>query len=131
MKRNKNALFLFFCFFTKFKKGISFQPYGTVVEESIDIEYRVSDYKILKSIGVSISNTGIEVSEYRISNTEKSIGCPALLICAYEETDTIKREISLTSLSTCEQILRKNFLNFISDAPMWSRPAFTVPAPTG
>jgi Reverse transcriptase (RNA-dependent DNA polymerase) len=32
----------------------------------------------LKSIGVSISNTGIEVSEYRISNTEKSIGCPAL-----------------------------------------------------
>jgi hypothetical protein len=34
----------------------------------------------LKSIGVSISNTGLEVSEYRISNTEKSIGCPALHI---------------------------------------------------
>jgi hypothetical protein len=62
----------------KFKKGVSFRPYSTVVEESIDIDYRVSDYKILKSIGVSISNTGIEVSEYRISNTEKSIGCPAL-----------------------------------------------------
>jgi hypothetical protein len=76
MKRIKNALF---SFFMKFKKGVSFQPYSTVVEESIDIEYRVSDYKIFKSIGVSISNTGIEVSEYRISNTEKSIGCPALL----------------------------------------------------
>jgi hypothetical protein len=47
--------------------------------ESIDIEYRVSDYKFHKSIGVSILNTCIEVTEYRISNTEKSIECPALL----------------------------------------------------
>jgi hypothetical protein len=51
--------------------------------KSIDIEYRVSDYKIQKSIGVSISNTGIEVSDYRMSNTEKSIGCPALAIIQY------------------------------------------------
>jgi hypothetical protein len=51
-----------------------------VVKESIDIEYRVSDRKILESIGISISNTGTEVSEYRISNTEKSIGCPALVL---------------------------------------------------
>jgi hypothetical protein len=67
MKQNKNALFSLFSFFTKFKKGVSCQPYSTVVEESSDIEYRVSDYKILKIIGVSISNTGIEVSdiEYR------------------------------------------------------------------
>jgi hypothetical protein len=43
MKRNKNALFSLFSFFTKFKKGVSFQPYSAVVEESIDIEYRVSD----------------------------------------------------------------------------------------
>jgi hypothetical protein len=50
-------------------------------KESIVIEYRVSDYKFQKSIGVSISNTGPEVSEYRISNTEKSIGCPALANC--------------------------------------------------
>jgi hypothetical protein len=49
-----------------------------LVKESIDIEYRVSDYKFEKSIEVSISNTCIEVSEYRISNTEKSIECPAL-----------------------------------------------------
>jgi hypothetical protein len=50
-----------------------------LVKESIDIEYRVSDYKFQKSIGVSISNTGIEVSEYQISNKKKSIGCPALI----------------------------------------------------
>jgi hypothetical protein len=48
--------------------------------ESIDIEYRVSDNKFQKSIGVSLSNTSIEVSEYRISNTEKSIECPALVL---------------------------------------------------
>jgi hypothetical protein len=49
-----------------------------LIQESIDIEYRVSDYKFQRSIGVSILNTGTEVSEYRISNTEKSIECPAL-----------------------------------------------------
>jgi hypothetical protein len=54
-------------------------------KESIVIEYRVSDYKFQKSIGVSISNTDTEVSEYRISNTEKSIGCPALVIYARQE----------------------------------------------
>jgi hypothetical protein len=37
------------------------------------------DYKFQKSIGESISNTDIEVSEYQISNTEKSKGCPALV----------------------------------------------------
>jgi hypothetical protein len=42
-------------------------------------EYRVSDPGILKSIGVSVSNTGVEVSEDGVSDTEKSIGCPALL----------------------------------------------------
>jgi hypothetical protein len=41
-------------------------------------EYRVSDPGILKSIGVSVSNTGVEVSEDRVSDTEKSIGCQAL-----------------------------------------------------
>jgi hypothetical protein len=80
MKQNKNALFSLFSFFTKFKKGVSCQPYSAVVEERIGIEYHVSDYKILKSIGVLISNTGIEVSEYRISNTKKSIECPALVL---------------------------------------------------
>jgi hypothetical protein len=92
MKRIKNALFSLFLFFMKFKKGVSFQPYSTVVEESIDIDYRVSDYKILKSIGVLISNTCIEVSEYRISNTEKSIGCPAL---------TISNEATVTHCFDC------------------------------
>jgi hypothetical protein len=77
MKQIENALFSIFLFFMKFKKGDSFQPYSTVVEESIDIEYRVSDYKILKSTGVSISNIGIEVSEYRISNTEKKFRVPS------------------------------------------------------
>jgi hypothetical protein len=76
MKQNKNALFSLVLFFTKFKKGVSCQLYSTVVEESINIEYRVSDYKILKSIGVSISNTGIEVSDieyrkkYRVPSSE-------------------------------------------------------------
>jgi hypothetical protein len=41
-------------------------------------EHRVSDPGILKSIGVSVSNTGAEVSEDRVSDSEKSIGCPAL-----------------------------------------------------
>jgi hypothetical protein len=49
-----------------------------IKKKSIDIEYRVSNCKIMKCIGVSISNTGIEVSEKRISNREKSIVCPAL-----------------------------------------------------
>jgi hypothetical protein len=56
-------------------------------KESINIEYRVSDYKFQKSIGVSISNTGIEVSEYRISNKGKSIGCPALDIIDNNNND--------------------------------------------
>jgi hypothetical protein len=45
-------------------------------------EYRVpvSDPGILKSIGVPVSDTGVEVSEDRVSDTEKSIGCPSLLI---------------------------------------------------
>jgi hypothetical protein len=47
-------------------------------ERKYRIEYRVSDCKIQKSIGVSISNTGIEESEYRISKRVKSIRCPAL-----------------------------------------------------
>jgi hypothetical protein len=51
---------------------------GDLLKKSIDIEYRVSDYKFRKSIGISKSNTGIEVSEYRISNREESIECPAL-----------------------------------------------------
>jgi hypothetical protein len=42
------------------------------------LEYRVSDPGILKSIGVSVSDTGVEVSEDRGSDTEKSIGCPSL-----------------------------------------------------
>jgi hypothetical protein len=37
------------------------------------------DPGILKSIEVSVSNTGVEVSEDRISDTEKNIGCPALV----------------------------------------------------
>jgi hypothetical protein len=43
-------------------------------------EYRVSDPGILKSIGVSVSVTGVEVSEDRVSDTEKSIGSPSLQI---------------------------------------------------
>jgi hypothetical protein len=37
---------------------------------------------LLKSIGVSVSDTGVEVpvSEDRVSDTEKSIECPALII---------------------------------------------------
>jgi hypothetical protein len=33
----------------------------------------------LKSIGGSVSDTGVEVSEDQVSDTEKSIGCPALV----------------------------------------------------
>jgi hypothetical protein len=43
-------------------------------------EYRVSDPGILKSIGVSVSDTGVELSEDRVSDTEKSIGCPSLAV---------------------------------------------------
>jgi hypothetical protein len=52
----------------------------------IAVEYRVSDYKFQKSIRVSISNTDFEVSEYRISNTGKSIGCPALIFSYKNQT---------------------------------------------
>jgi hypothetical protein len=38
-------------------------------------EYRVSNPGILKSIGVSVSDTGVEVLEDQVSDTEKSIGC--------------------------------------------------------
>jgi hypothetical protein len=48
---------------------------GEVSEVS---EYRVSDPGILKSLGVSVSDTGVEVSEDRVSDTEKSIGFPSL-----------------------------------------------------
>jgi hypothetical protein len=42
--------------------------------------YRISSIgpQCPKSIGVSISNLDIEVSEYQIPNNEKSIGCPGL-----------------------------------------------------
>jgi hypothetical protein len=43
-------------------------------------EYRVLDPGILKSIGVSVLNTGVEVSEDQVLDTEKSIGCPSLQI---------------------------------------------------
>jgi hypothetical protein len=42
-------------------------------------EYRVLYPQILKSIRVSVSDTSVEVSEDQVSDTEKSIGCPALL----------------------------------------------------
>jgi hypothetical protein len=62
------------------KKDADLVPKPQPLKESIDIEYRLSDCEIQKSIGVSISNTGIEVSEYRISKRGKSIGCPVLPI---------------------------------------------------
>jgi hypothetical protein len=71
-----------------------------LVKESIVIEYRVSYCKILKSIGVSISNTGYGVSEYRISNTEKSIGCPALLKFPWAKVHKIR--FSLLWAATCD-----------------------------
>jgi hypothetical protein len=53
-----------------------------LVKESIVIEYRVSNRKIQKSIGVLLANTDIEVLKYRMQ--KKTIGCPALA------TDTLQ-----------------------------------------
>jgi hypothetical protein len=50
------------------------------------IQKKVSKYRTSKvsedqiSIGVSVSDTGVEVLEDRVSDTEKSIGCPSLII---------------------------------------------------
>jgi hypothetical protein len=52
----------------------------TILPDLTVLEYRVSDPGILKSIGVLVSDTGIEVSEDRVSDTENSIGCPSLHI---------------------------------------------------
>jgi hypothetical protein len=70
-------------------------------------EYRVSDPRILKSIRVLVSDTGVEVSEDQVSDTEKSIGCPALIIpeICFSGLDASAKRVCVVSMTTTEMFL--------------------------
>ncbi len=43
-------------------------------------EYRISDWRILETIGLSISDQTLNLSDYRLSDSQITVGCPALFI---------------------------------------------------